>query len=57
MATVALEPLSVSVMCGHGERAMSATSILAGRGFEVDVLAGGPDDWAEASGQSLESGP
>jgi hydroxyacylglutathione hydrolase len=56
VATVALEPRPVTVMCGHGERAMSAASILAARGFEVDVLAGGPDDWAETSGQDLESG-
>jgi hydroxyacylglutathione hydrolase len=35
------------VMCGHGERAMSAASLLerAGRG-PVAVLLGGPEDWA-----------
>jgi len=44
------------VMCGHGERAMSAASILqrAGRG-EVAVLDGGPADWARAAGRPLES--
>ncbi|HET9872532.1 MAG TPA: MBL fold metallo-hydrolase [Propionibacteriaceae bacterium] len=45
------------VMCGHGERAMGAASILARHGFsQVSVLVGGPADWAEANGQGLESG-
>jgi len=44
------------VMCGHGERAMSAASLLqrAGRD-DLAVLDGGPDDWAAATGQALES--
>jgi hydroxyacylglutathione hydrolase len=43
------------VMCGHGERAMGAASLLerAGHG-QVAVLDGGPQLWAEATGQSLE---
>jgi rhodanese-related sulfurtransferase/glyoxylase-like metal-dependent hydrolase (beta-lactamase superfamily II) len=46
------------VMCGHGERAMGAASILSGSGLtHVSVLAGGPADWAEANGQQLETGP
>jgi hydroxyacylglutathione hydrolase len=46
------------VMCGHGERAMGAASLLTRRGFNhVSVLVGGPDDWAEANGQTLETGP
>jgi rhodanese-related sulfurtransferase/glyoxylase-like metal-dependent hydrolase (beta-lactamase superfamily II) len=46
------------VMCGHGERAMGAASILEGHGLtHVSVLAGGPEDWAEVNGQRLESGP
>jgi hydroxyacylglutathione hydrolase len=46
----------VSVMCGHGERAMTAASLLAraGRG-DVTVLVGGPDEWAAAHGR-LETG-
>jgi glyoxylase-like metal-dependent hydrolase (beta-lactamase superfamily II)/rhodanese-related sulfurtransferase len=46
----------VAVMCGHGERAMTAASLLqrAGR-RDVTVLAGGPDDWASANGE-LETG-
>jgi rhodanese-related sulfurtransferase/glyoxylase-like metal-dependent hydrolase (beta-lactamase superfamily II) len=45
------------VMCGHGERAMGAASILARNGLDrVSVLAGGPEDWAEANGEELETG-
>ena len=54
------EPLPMrpmTVMCGHGERAMTGASILAARGYDVDVLGGGPDDWASAAGQCLVVGP
>ena len=46
------------VMCGHGERAMSAASLLqrAGR-RDLAVLDGGPEEWATATGRSLESTP
>lgn len=44
------------VMCGHGERAMTAASLLArAGGRELAVLTGGPDDWAGATGQDLET--
>ena len=44
----------VIMMCGHGERAMSAASILTAHGrVDVSVLAGGPDDWATATGRAL----
>ena len=45
------------VMCGHGERAMGAASLLerAGRP-DVAVLAGGPDDWARATDRRLATG-
>jgi rhodanese-related sulfurtransferase len=44
----------VSVMCAHGERAMTAASILTRHGHrQVTTLIGGPDDWAVAHG-SLE---
>ena len=47
----------VTMMCGHGERAMTAASILAARDHAtVCVLDGGPSDWAGATGRSLESG-
>jgi rhodanese-related sulfurtransferase len=50
-----LPPGRTVVMCGHGERAMGAASLLlqAGRA-NVVVLAGGPDSWAKASGRSLQ---
>ena len=47
----------VAVMCGHGERAMTAASLLAGsRRDTVTVVVGGPDDWARQHGP-LETGP
>ncbi len=49
------EPLTV--MCGHGERAMTAASLLTARGrTDVAVLDGGPDTWAAATGSALETG-
>lgn len=45
------------VMCGHGERAMGAASLLERAGHtDVSVLVGGPDEWARDTGRSLESG-
>lgn len=45
------------VMCGHGERAMSAASLLARAGHRnVSVLSGGAGDWAAATGLPLEAG-
>lgn len=43
-----------AVMCGHGERAMTAASLLERSGHEdVAVVVGGPDDWAQATGRQL----
>jgi hydroxyacylglutathione hydrolase len=48
----------VTVMCGHGERAMTAASLLAARGHAaVSVFDGGPDTWADATGRDLEIEP
>jgi rhodanese-related sulfurtransferase len=45
------------VMCGHGERAMGAASLLERAGHhDVVVLAGGPGDWVQVSGGELETG-
>ena len=45
------------VMCGHGERAMGAASLLTRAGLtHVRVLEGGPDDWVAANGQAPETG-
>ncbi|MEU4287290.1 MBL fold metallo-hydrolase [Kribbella sp. NPDC026596] len=42
------------IMCGHGERAMTAASILQHAGHsDVQVLEGGADDWAAVTGRSL----
>lgn len=44
------------VMCGHGERAAGAVSILEAAGLrQLAILAGGPGDLAEARGVHLES--
>lgn len=49
-------PEPLTVMCGHGERAMTAASLLAARGHRhLSVLAGGPGDWASATGEDLVS--
>jgi hydroxyacylglutathione hydrolase len=46
----------LAVMCGHGERAMTAASMLLRRGSRgVTVLVGGPDDWARQHGR-LDTG-
>jgi glyoxylase-like metal-dependent hydrolase (beta-lactamase superfamily II)/rhodanese-related sulfurtransferase len=46
----------VTAMCGHGERAMTAASLLAAAGAaDVSVLDGGPGDWAAATGRDLET--
>jgi hydroxyacylglutathione hydrolase len=45
------------VMCGHGERAMGAASLLEAAGHHhVAVLDGGPHDWVRATGGRLEIG-
>jgi hydroxyacylglutathione hydrolase len=45
------------VMCGHGERAMTAATLLERTGRrDLAVLTGGPDDWAAATGRRLQEG-
>jgi hydroxyacylglutathione hydrolase len=45
------------VMCGHGERAMGAASLLARAGrFQLVVLAGGPPEGASATARPLVTG-
>jgi rhodanese-related sulfurtransferase len=42
------------MMCGHGERAMTAASLLERAGHDdLAVVVGGPDDWAQATGRKL----
>ncbi|HKA97942.1 MAG TPA: rhodanese-like domain-containing protein [Streptosporangiaceae bacterium] len=43
-------------MCGHGERAATAASLLERAGHtEIAVLPGGPPDWSAATGLPLEA--
>lgn len=50
-------PSSLTVMCGHGERATTAASLLERAGVrDVRVLAAGPGDWCRATGRPLERG-
>ncbi len=52
-----LNAAATVVMCGHGERAASAASLLERAGHrDLAVLAGGPQDWANATGRPLEIG-
>lgn len=47
----------VTIMCGHGERAMTAASLLQRSGRrDVAVLVGGAEEWAEAAGGTLRNG-
>jgi glyoxylase-like metal-dependent hydrolase (beta-lactamase superfamily II)/rhodanese-related sulfurtransferase len=56
-AEAPLGPGPLTVMCGHGERAMTAASLLAAAGHsELTVAVGGPADWAAATGRPLETG-
>jgi glyoxylase-like metal-dependent hydrolase (beta-lactamase superfamily II)/rhodanese-related sulfurtransferase len=44
-----LSGYDVVVMCGHGERAATAASVLERAGVsDVTILSGGPQDWADA---------
>jgi glyoxylase-like metal-dependent hydrolase (beta-lactamase superfamily II)/rhodanese-related sulfurtransferase len=44
----------VTVMCSHGERAMTAASLLARAGRnDLRVATGGPEEWQRATGQAL----
>jgi rhodanese-related sulfurtransferase len=47
----------VTVMCGHGERAATAASLLERTGHtDVSIMAGGPGDWAATTGRPLHTG-
>jgi hydroxyacylglutathione hydrolase len=46
----------VVTVCGHGERAATAASVLERAGHTgVAILPGGPPDWAQATGRRLEA--
>jgi rhodanese-related sulfurtransferase len=45
-----------AVMCGHGERATTAASVLERAGLPgVAVVTGGPGDWSAATGRPLNT--
>jgi hydroxyacylglutathione hydrolase len=51
-----VEGRPVVTMCGHGERAATAASLLERAGHTaVAVLPGGPPDWAQATSRRLEA--
>ncbi|MEO8695876.1 MAG: MBL fold metallo-hydrolase [Acidimicrobiales bacterium] len=50
-------PGSTTVMCGHGERAASAASLLERRGIDVNIAVGGPTNWSDTTGLPLEAAP
>jgi hydroxyacylglutathione hydrolase len=53
----ALAGQPVVTMCGHGERATSAASVLERAGHtRVAILPGSPEDWSRAAGRPLEAG-
>lgn len=57
IATASLDSATeVTVMCGHGERAMTAASLLAVGGIRARVFDGGPDTWAARADRALEVG-
>jgi glyoxylase-like metal-dependent hydrolase (beta-lactamase superfamily II)/rhodanese-related sulfurtransferase len=55
ISTATLPDGPLTFMCGHGERAMTAASIVAGNDRrDLRVVEGGPDDWARSWGKDLE---
>jgi len=57
LATAEVPEGPITVMCGHGERAMTGASMLAARGHrDVNVLDGGPEHWASRHGLTLAVG-
>lgn len=56
LAGATLPDAPMTVMCGHGERAMTGASLLEAAGHrDLSVLIGGPDDWHNATGIDLQT--
>src|SRR5207237_478804 len=52
---VSLPDRPLTLHCGHGERSMTAASLLERTGRkDISVLLGGPQDWSSTSGEPLE---
>jgi rhodanese-related sulfurtransferase len=57
LADATLPDGPITVMCGHGERAMTGASLLEAAGRrDLSVLAGGPGDWSAGTGIELQTG-
>ena len=57
IAAAGLPRSALTIMCGHGERAMTAASILMARGpLDLVVLDGGPDTWSTTTATPLQTG-
>lgn len=57
IATAELTDGPLTVMCGHGERAMTGASLLVRRGSrDVVVFDGGPETWSAGTGRPLAVG-
>ncbi len=57
IATADLPAGALTLVCGHGERAMTAASLLAAKDHsDLAVLDGGPDTWSTATRTPLQSG-
>jgi glyoxylase-like metal-dependent hydrolase (beta-lactamase superfamily II)/rhodanese-related sulfurtransferase len=57
VAGTPVSPGPVVTMCGHGERAASAASVLERLGHrDLGILAVGPGDWAAATGRPVVTG-
>jgi hydroxyacylglutathione hydrolase len=55
LSTTSTPQGAITVMCGHGERAMTGASLLEQHGHhELAVLTGGPEDWSAHTGKPLE---
>lgn len=51
------EQAPTTVMCGHGERAMTAASLMVANGHgDLTVLRGGPREWQHQTGTPLATG-
>jgi hydroxyacylglutathione hydrolase len=51
-----LPDMPTTVMCGHGERAATAASLLERAGHhQLSILDGGAQDWARATGRPLDT--
>jgi rhodanese-related sulfurtransferase len=57
VAEAVLPRTELTLMCGHGERAMTAASLLERTGrTDLRVLVGGPEEWSHATGEAEEVG-